>query len=331
MARLVRPDDISRFAEVLWNVGPAALAGRIFRGRNKKVLSAWEHVGSQRSSWWDLDAVIQRWNRLMTGDPAVGYQQYVARKYLSRGRGFRAVSIGCGTGNKEVGWASTGKFGTIDAYDLSPSRIQYARELAAKSKWKNKLNFQTGDVRALQLAPATYDVVVFDHSLHHCSPLGPVVQKVHRWLKEDGILVLNEYVGPDRFQWTDTQTEITNSLLHLLPERLRVTRNGRLKNRMTRFGELAMRLNDPSEAAESSSILRSVMTCFTASELNPYGGTILANLLKDIAHNFQEGVEGATDWLLLLFEIEDRLMAEEVIPSDYIFAVLKKKDASHIR
>ena len=106
-----------------------------------------------------------------------------------------------------------------------------------------------------------------------------------------------------------------------------MTKNGRIKNRMTRFGSLAIRLNDPSEAAESSSILRCAQACFELSELKPYGGTILANLLKDIAHNFRDGAAGARDWLSILFEIEDRLMAEEVIPSDQVFAVLKKQEA----
>ncbi len=328
MARLIRPDDFYRLAGVLQNAGIAAIADKIFRPRRKKIQSAWEHVESDRSSWWDLEEVVRRWNRLITGDPALDYQPYVARKYLLGVRGLKAVSIGCGTGSKEVKWAATKKFSTIDGYDISPSRIQCARELRAESKWKDRLDFQIGDVHTLQFAPASFDVVIFDNSLHHCSPLGPVVHRVHRWLKEDGLLVLNEYVGPDRFQWTDEQTEITNSLLRLLPERFRMMKDGRLKTRMTRFGSLAIRMNDPSEAAESSSMLRLVQEWFKISELKPYGGTILANLLKDIAHNFRSGEAGARDWLPILFEIEDRLMNEKVIPSDYVFAVLKKLEAN---
>jgi ubiquinone/menaquinone biosynthesis C-methylase UbiE len=327
MATLIRPDDVRRLAEMVRETGIGRIAGRILRSKRRAVQSAWDHVESTRSSWWEVDEVVRRWNRLITGTPTVDYQTYVARKYLSRGRGLRGLSIGCGTGAKEIRWAATNKFSTIDAYDLSSSRIRYARESAATTKWGERLSFQVGDVHRLQLVPASYDVVIFDNALHHCSPLTPVIRKVHGWLKEHGILVLNEYVGPDRFQWTDEQVEVTNALLRLLPERLRTMKDGTRKNRMARYGSLAVRINDPSEAAESSSMMNLVQEYFAISELKPYGGAILANLLKDIAHNFEAADVEAKEWLLILFDFEDRLMKAERIRSDYCFAVMRKSKA----
>jgi SAM-dependent methyltransferase len=331
MARLVRLDDVRRLAEMVRETGVGKIAGRILRSKRGVVQSAWDHVESTRSSWWELDEVVRRWNRLITGSPTVDYQTYVTRKYLSRRRGLRGLSIGCGTGTKEIRWAATRKFSSIDAYDLSPSRIRYAKELGAKSRWSERLSFQVGDVHRLHLPAASYDVVIFDNALHHCSPLAPVIRNVHGWLKEHGLLVLNEYVGPDRFQWTDEQVELTNALLRLMPERLRMMKDGTRKNRMARYGSLAVRINDPSEAAESSSMMNLAQEYFAIRELKPYGGAILANLLKDIAHNFQGGDAEAREWLSMLFGFEDRLMREERIRSDYVFAVLTKEktDARH--
>ncbi len=324
MARLIRLDDFRRLAELVREAGGLKVAERLFRTSSGNVEDAWKHTVSSRSNWWDLDEVVRRWNKLISGNPSIGYQKYVAEKYLGRKRGLRALSIGCGTGAKEILWADTRKFSVIDAYDLSLPRIEQARSSAAKSRLSQRLNFQVGDVHRLELPPASYDVVIFDNSLHHCSPLDTVLKNVSGWMKAGGILVFNEYVGPSRFQWTDLQVELTNALLLLLPERLRTMKDGTVKERMRRYGVVALRFSDPSEAAESHSIVELAEKYFRVCEQKPYGGTILANLLKDIAHNFQNGDSESKDWLSFLFGVEDRLMRGQIIPSDYVFGVSKK-------
>lgn len=321
---LIRADDVRGLAELFREGEIKRIADRLHLSSRQRILSAWEHVDSDRSNWWDLKEVTQRWNRLITGNPSLDYQTYVTKKYFSNSRKLKAASIGCGTGAKEMMWAATGKYYAIEAYDISAPRIQRAVELAEKSKWKDKVNFSVGDAFQLELPPGSLDVVIFDNSLHHLSPLKPIVEKARNWLGDRGILVLNEYVGPDRFQWTDEQVEITNAVLRILPPELRVMENGRIKERMERHGSLAMRLNDPSEAAESSTLLKEVERYFRIVELKMYGGTILANLFKGIAHNFQGNNAETRKWVALAFTIEDRLLEIQTIPSDYVFAVLKK-------
>ena len=326
MSRLIRLDDFFLFLDKARAIGLRRLVGRIFGTDRERVIDSWSHISSDRSNWWDLDDVTRRWNRLITGNAELAYQHYVAKKYLHRRKGLRAISIGCGTGRKEIGWAETKKFQSINGYDVSGPRIEIARELARKSTWNDQLSFMVGDVFELDLDPGSFDVVIFDNSLHHCSPLAQAVDRADSWLNDDGIVVVNEYVGPSRFQWTDDQAVITNALLQLLPERLRRRKDGRLKDRMSRPGVLAVRLNDPSEAAESHSILTVLEGRFEVLELKPYGGTILANLLKDIAHNFSDDKQETQEWLEFLFNAEDRLIALGRIPSDYVFGIFKKRN-----
>jgi ubiquinone/menaquinone biosynthesis C-methylase UbiE len=326
MSRLIRHDDFFLFLEKARSVGLRKLLGRILGTGRKKVEESWEHITSERSNWWDLEGVAKRWNRLISGDAEVTYQDYVAKKYLHRRKGLRAVSIGCGTGGKEIIWAETKRFRSIQGFDISRPRIEFARELVRKSTFNNQLRFEVGNVHDLDLQPASFDVVIFDNSLHHCSPLAQVIERVDRWLTEDGILIANEYVGPSRFQWTDDQVTITNALLQMLPAHLRRRKDGRRKERMSRPGSLAVRINDPSEAAESHLILSLLEQRFETLELRPYGGTILANLLKDIAHNFMDDIQGARDWLNFVFDVEDRLIELKRIPSDYVFGVFRKRN-----
>ena len=326
MSRLIRPDDFFLFVEKARSIGLRSLLGKIVGTGRKRTEESWGHTSSARSNWWDLDEVTKRWNRLITGNANLAYQDYVGKKYLGGKRNLQAISVGCGTGQKEIQWAATKRFRTISGFDISGPRIAFAREQARKSTWNDSLRFSIGDVFHLDLPASSFDVAIFDNSLHHCSPLGPVLDRTAEWLKEDGILVVNEYVGPDRFQWTDEQVVITDTLLQLLPVHLRTRPDGTVKSRMLRPGTLAVRINDPSEAAESNSILSALESRFDVLELRPYGGTVLANLLKDIAHNFEDDGDDARAWLKILFDVEDRLMNEKRISSDYYFGVYRKRN-----
>jgi SAM-dependent methyltransferase len=78
------------------------------------------------------------------------------------------------------------------------------------------------DVNTIQLPKSTYDLVFSCHSFHHFVELEYVMDQVHQSLTPHGLFVLDEYVGPTQFQWTtEKQLGLVNSLLALLPDRLR--------------------------------------------------------------------------------------------------------------
>jgi len=47
-----------------------------------------------------------------------------------------------------------------------------------------------------------YDVVVSEGIMHHLSPLNEVLKKINGFLKPNGYLIINEFIGPTRFRWT---------------------------------------------------------------------------------------------------------------------------------
>ena len=181
------------------------------------------------------------------------------------------------------------------------------------------LRFAVADVRTLALPAASYDAILAEGALHHIAPLEPAVAALAPLLLPGGRLVLRDFVGPSRFQWTDRQVAATDALLRALPEHLR-TRwgSGRVKTRVLRPGTLAMRAMDPSEAAESDRILPVLDRHFALVECKDLGGSVLHLLLDDLAFHFQED-EGAA-WLAALFEAEDALLADG-LPSDFVYAV----------
>jgi ubiquinone/menaquinone biosynthesis C-methylase UbiE len=308
------------------------LLNKLLSSNKKKVETTWSKVSYQKDNWWDIPEVLERWNQLITGDNKLDYYEYTCEKYLKTSKELKGFSVGCGTGHRELKWASTGLFSQIDAIDISQERINYSIEEAKKNGFINIINYWVANIYELELTHNLYDVVFIEQTLHHFSPLKKVLTKLKYCLKPKGYLIINEFVGPTRFQWTERQLEIINSTLDLLPLKYRKKINNTdLKTNIFRPSKLSMILGDPSEAIESSNILKSLDEEFDLVELKEYGGTIILLLFYQIAQNFISDNELTKRWIKLCFEIEDLLLAENEIKSDYIFAVYKKKDEKIIK
>jgi SAM-dependent methyltransferase len=266
---------------------------------------------------------------LVSGDPATDHVRYIAQTHLAGKRALRGISLGCGTGVREQRWAREGLFSRIDGYDPSPARIAHASREAVASGLGEVLRFHEGDARTLELEPEICDVVFFEGSLHHISPLTVALERVARWLRPQGFLLVDDFIGPTRMQWTTRQLEVINALLQLLPARLRTRYDGRsLKDRLVRPSRLSMWLSDPSEAVESGRILPLLRELFEVVELRPYGGSVLHMLLSEIAHNFRADDPAAKRALRLCFEAEDLLLASGELASDFALVVCRKRSVA---
>ena len=302
------------------------ITSRMMLAKKERVKAAWAHTCNAPKNWWDIPSVRTRWNRLISGDPQVDYYQFISQKYLANRNSLCALSLGCGTGHKELRWAQTGKFSCIEAYDLSYPSIQDAINIAKQKGCDNIINYYVGDVYGIEVRKNYYDVVMGEQSLHHFSPLEGILLRVSEFLKPDGYFVINEFVGPTRFQWTDRQLEAVNGLLSVLPAKYKTLWGSKsIKQKVFRPSRIRMILHDPSEAVESSKMYPMIRRIFEVVDTREYGGTILQLLFNGIAHNFLSEDAETQHWLNVCFEIEDRLLANREIQSDFIVAVCKKR------
>ncbi|HUF09306.1 MAG TPA: methyltransferase domain-containing protein [Rhodothermales bacterium] len=325
---LVSKDDLPLLVEKLrQGQGPKSLRLLAAFTAKQRVDRTWEIIESPPKHWGSLEAIQRRWNLLATGDPSVTAYDHVASRYLADRDDRVALSIACGTGVHEVRWARTGRFARIDGFDVSPERIEAARERALLEELSDVVHFNVADLRKLDVPPSSYDVVIAINALHHVSPLEPVIQWIGRLLKPEGLIVLRDYVGPDRFQWTPLQLKAADELLAKIPLRYRIRwGSGSVKKRNYRAGRLAMMFSDPSEAAESSRILPLLDGAFEQVERRNLGGTILHLVLKDIAHHFSTGDPKAEAWLERMMLAEDELLANGEVESDFVFGVWRNTE-----
>lgn len=116
--------------------------------------------------------------------------------------------------------ARLGAFETCDAYDAAEDSIAVARQSAAGEGFQN-INYFVADANSLTLPSSQYDAVWIHSAMHHFQQLEHIYSEVKQSLKPNGLMVMQEYIGPSQFRFPERQKEIANLCLGLLPVRYR--------------------------------------------------------------------------------------------------------------
>jgi SAM-dependent methyltransferase len=70
-----------------------------------------------------------------------------------------------------------------------------------------------GDCNFIQLQPEKYDLILCHSILHHVVNLEHLLHQLNAALKVGGILVVDEYVGPSRWQWPRQTCSFVNAIM----------------------------------------------------------------------------------------------------------------------
>ena len=254
-------------------------------------------------------------------NPFNEWLSFVKQKYVPNQLSY-GLSLGCGDGTLERHAILLKICGRFDAYDNSPKSIEIAKALAAREKI-DEISYRASDINNITLDKGKYDIVFVGSAMHHFSNLEHVTDEIRNSLKPQGLFVMNEFIGPSQFQWTDKQLRIMNDLLHILPARLRIDKTtGSIKGEIVRASVDYMNQHDPSEAIRSAEIVSVVSRSFRQIERVDFGGTLLHRLLHGIVSNFDPAKSEDIAILKLLIYTEQLLIRENVIPSDFAFFVM---------
>lgn len=286
-----------------------------------RIESKWDDYQST-SDFWLIPEIQQSWNKKISGDSEMVYEDYVFNKYLSDKNNLKMLSLGCGEGLHERNFAKHQCFSQIDAIDFSSQSIANAKKLAVENNLE--INYQKGDFKKANYQKNSYDLILFSSSLHHFENVNDTLENyVKPLLSENGILVIFEYVGPNRLQWNKKQLDKANQLLDKLPKKYKTLfNNSSIKSKVYKPGLLRMLLVDPSEAIDSEAIVTSLKK-FKILEQTNLGWNILHILLKGISHNFLNDEPETKELIQNLLDEED-LFVEKESHSDAIFGVYQK-------
>jgi ubiquinone/menaquinone biosynthesis C-methylase UbiE len=264
-------------------------------------------------------------NQRLTGNVNENWLIYFKKKYIPQTLQI-GLTLGCGEGSLERHAIQIKICKKIEAFDIADGAIVLAQTEAAKRNLQELIKYEVRDINNIALEEAKYDVIFVCMAAHHFQSLEHIFHEISNALKPRGFFVLNEFVGPSQFQWTDQQLIIINDLLALLPVKYRnyVPLPGQSKNHCRRLSLEEMNIIDPSEAIRSAEIIPLLCRHFKIIERFDYGGTILHLLLQDIAGNFDSEKEEDLTLLKLLCYVEEILISHNVLSSDFTFIITQK-------
>lgn len=100
----------------------------------------------------------------------------------------RAVDLGAGTGFVTLPLAQ--RAATVLAVDISPIMLESLRDAAAREGLP--VHTKAADLAALDLPPASVDLVVSNYALHHLTDTdkAELVRRVHGWLRPGGRIAI---------------------------------------------------------------------------------------------------------------------------------------------
>jgi len=283
----------------------------------------WEH-------WLQHPKVQERLRALTTGNPNCDRYERFLHRYFGKSQGRyrrvgRVLTLGCGHGDFERGLSKYGFARVHEAVDISSNAVAEAARLAAEEGLSH-IRYRQEDLNAIELPPCSYDVIFGISSVHHVSELRRLFHQIVVALKPGGLFLLDEFIGPDKFQWTDAQLAAINEQIAALPADLKTSvHDGSIKGSIWRMTVEQMDAIDPSEAVRSSEIMKLLPEYFDVLEFSGYGGSLLHMLLEGIAGNFGENDPRAMAHLQALFDTEDRLIAEGTLQHDFASVVVRRK------
>lgn len=284
-----------------------------------------QQLAALPSSWAECPVVIREYiNPRVSGTGDQGWLEAVSRDYFKQPVKV-ALSLGCGGGGLERHGLQLGIASRFEAYDVSAGAIELAREEAAITGQLAAIDYQVANLNRIELPAGRYGAVFASQSVHHIEALEHYMAQVRGSLKPNGLFVINEYVGPNQFQWTDTQLEHANRLLQTIPEKYRhCIRESGEKHHIPRPTIDAMNAYDPTEAIRAEDIVSQLQEHFELVERRDFGGTLLHLVLDNIAGNLSQSDEGIAILRQLMAE-EAALIESGELESDFTLLIARKR------
>ena len=178
---------------------PAADATAIWDERYEKG----EHVGSQAVIEGDPIDFTQHkflYERAVARPQTGSLEGYnldrVGRRYLTPAPA-RMLAIGSGMAFVEEHLLRQDYAGHITAYEMSGAAVEKDRARFAEAGLADRIEMRSADVLHEDLAPGSFDAVFVQAAIHHFDRIEDMYALMHRVLRPGGLLVYDEYVGPD--------------------------------------------------------------------------------------------------------------------------------------
>jgi SAM-dependent methyltransferase len=300
---------------------PEGAAGVEEGGAGQRSAASAPAVLPSQLAFWQSPVVRAIVNRRITGDPELGAETHFARRHGPAIVAPHALSLRASDAKLELALVEAGSCERLTGLDSDAGRVAFAAGRVPEPL-RERVHFEVGEFERWQ-PPEPLGAVVCRSFLHRREDLEAVLDRFLALLEPGGLLFVEDFVGPARFQWTDAQLQAINRLLARLPAELLTdlsAGDGRRKRSVERPALDARIAANPHEAVRSDEILPLLDERFERVEVCPYGGAVFHQLFSRIMGNFV----ARPDLVGVLMETDALLTDAGVLPSDYVWGVWRR-------
>lgn len=280
--------------------------------------AAYFDTNAMRSEWQAHPMSLERLHRLQGGDSR---EDWFFKKYMRSQPVERAASVGAGRAETEVQMILKGHVRHFDLYDISPDGINSAKEILDGHGLSDRVTCHVVEPGVPVLPKSQYDLVMFVASLHHMPRLPETLAFAVDGLKEDGHLwCVNEYVGPDRFNYSARHVDVAARVHSRLPAEFRKHQLDFIQ--LPTPEEVAAA--DPSEAPTSSKILPTMRAMFPDMQVRELYGAFAFIIFWGLQHDALYETDEGRILVRQLLEIDEVLAESKFMPSYFAHMVVKR-------
>jgi len=265
-------------------------------------------------------------NSRIAGDPAVSPEVYFAGRHGAAVPAPHALSLRSSDARLEAALVrGAGACARVTGLEDDEQRAQRANA-GVSASLREQIHFQQASLLAWS-PEEPLGAVIARNVLHRQHDLDGALDRVEQLLAPGGLVFVDEFVGPSRFQWTDTQLEAINRLLASLPDELLVevgAGKGQHKRAVVRPNLANHAAANPDEVVCSDRIVAGLDARFERVEVHLYGGALYHQLFTRIMGNFAAQPE----LVRVLMELDALLTDLGVLSSDYVWGVWRRPSAS---
>jgi len=262
----------------------------------------------------------------LTGDADKWVMDDIGERFLTPAPE-KVLALGSGMAFIEETFFRKGYAKNIVAYEASKVAVEAGRKRLAEGGLGNNIDLRCGNALEENLPTGYFDVVFVQAAIHHFFEIEAMFRLMHRVLKTNGLLIYDEYVGPDHHMYDAHVMDVINEINACLAPQYQFDALSNSRRTHLPPPSLEWMLNhDPSEGVHASEILPLTYQYFEVVRRRDYGGTIMRPFWVGILPNFNfDDPKDATVARLIVL-IEQLLTRHSIIPHYHTTVVARRRN-----
>jgi SAM-dependent methyltransferase len=254
-------------------------------------------------SWWDSPVIILQCEALITGDPAISFYEFLNREYsiTNLQRGLSICNKLRGLEDNFIENHICKSFDVINVPEVITS----------------------GMAGTMDLKENHYDLFLCVDYLNRIENLDVFLKDIGKALKEDGIIIAMEYIGPARFQWTAKEIGITDTIYGALTGRSALSTFSELPSLNIFPHEHGSRVAD---TVNPENVIPMLQELFDILDVRYFGGPFYDLLLNKMLHRLDQENEKDVILIKTIIQYEQILIKENILENAYAMIIAKKNN-----